>query len=71
MRTVRKVVFQCRNCNAETEKDILPTRHAILGALSGVNRKATCCRKPDYEDLEGYEKARREQKLKDFIPGTA
>lgn len=66
-----KVVFRCMNCNAEMEKQIMATRHAVLGTLPKVNEEATCCRMPDYEDMEGFHRARREQGIRDFVPGVA
>lgn len=64
-----KVAFECRNCGRTMEKDILPTKHAVLGTVTEINRTATCCRKPDYEDEEGFQRSR--QKSVRFVPDVA
>lgn len=66
---MKDVVFKCGTCGRTTEEEILPTKHAILGTIPGVNKKATCCRKPDYEDEEGFHSSR--ESASELIPGLA
>lgn len=66
---VKDVVFECGTCGRTTEEEILPTKHAILGTIPEVNKQATCCRKPDYEDEEGFHSSR--ESARELIPRLA
>lgn len=65
---MESVEFRCRNCGNRVEEELLSTKHTILGSAHVINRGATCCDNPEYEDNEGYIKARREQSIRDLIP---
>jgi len=66
---VEGVVFECQTCGRITSEEILPTKHAILGTVPEVNKQATCCRKPDYEDEEGF--SRSKKSARELLPQLA
>lgn len=53
------------------EKDLIPGKHTVLGSLPVVNKEASCCENPEYEDSEGYFRPRQKQSLRDLLPGLA
>lgn len=65
------VKFQCENCGDIREKEIIRTKHAVLGTVSEINRYATCCSRPDYRDEEGFRKSMKSRSVRDLISDTA
>ncbi len=68
---MEKIEFRCLNCGNRVEKDLLPGKHTILGSIPVVNKEATCCRSPEYEDNRGYHRARMESSIRQYIPRLA
>lgn len=66
---MQKIRFRCLNCGNQVEKDLLPGKHTVLGTLPIVNKQASCCGSPEYEDLEGYHSNLADKSFRDFIPG--
>lgn len=48
------VDFECTTCGEREEVDVLPGKHAVLGAASNLERKADCCHSPEYVDRKGF-----------------
>lgn len=44
------VKLECVNCGVSEEVNVLPGKHAVMGAASNLNRKSNCCQKPKYVD---------------------
>ncbi len=68
---MRSIEFRCLNCGNRVEKDLIPGKHTVLGSLPVVNKEASCCENPEYEDSEGYFRPRQKQSLRDLLPGLA
>lgn len=68
---MEKIEFRCLNCGNRIEKDLLPGKHTILGTIPVVNKNATCCGDPEYEDNRGYQRARMEKSLRQMVPTLA
>lgn len=66
------IEFRCLNCGARVERELLPGKHTILGSIPVVNKQASCCDQPEYEDLKGYHRSRMEKaSLRGMVPGIA
>lgn len=63
--------FRCANCGNKVERNLMPWKHAVLGAIPSLNRRVSCCEEPDYEDTEGFEKAHSRKSLRQSIPNFA
>lgn len=62
------VQFRCVNCGGREEKHVLPGKHAVLGAVSTLNRHADCCKSPKYVDTNGVKENAIDRKLSDLMP---
>lgn len=66
---MKNIEFRCLNCGNRIEKDLLPGKHTILGTLPIVNKEASCCSQPEYEDMKGFYRTRMEKSFKNLVPG--
>jgi len=66
-----EVKFRCVNCGKQVERNLMPWKHAVLGAIPEINRKNSCCEKPNYEDPEGFQKAKSKKSIRRRIPNFA
>ena len=66
---MNKIDFRCLNCGARVEKDLLPGKHTVLGALPVINKEACCCEDPEYEDTIGHHRSMVEKSFMDVVPG--
>lgn len=62
------VKFRCVNCEGEVEKNLLPGKHSVLGAVAQINRTAECCGKPSYVDSSGFKENSIDKSLRDLVP---
>lgn len=63
--------FRCENCGNRVERNLMPWKHAVLGAIPAINRKNSCCETPDYEDLEGFQSSKSRESLRSRFPRLA
>lgn len=61
--------FRCLNCGHRVERNIMPTKSAVLGSLPSINKHVKCCEQPDYEDLHGYRRKLQQPSIRSVIPG--
>lgn len=66
--------FRCVTCGNQVERNLMPWKHAVLGVIPSINRQSNCCSDPNYEDLEGFHKAKGQNTLRQgasrALPGT-
>ncbi|MFB6166879.1 MAG: hypothetical protein ABEJ62_01295 [Candidatus Nanohaloarchaea archaeon] len=48
-----EIEFRCDNCGEAHVRDILPMKHAIMGAALKLSRETNCCENPEYIDCSG------------------
>ena len=48
------VKFECTTCGEREEVNVLPGKHAVMGAASNLNRTSKCCDHPEYVDAMGF-----------------
>jgi len=63
--------FKCVNCGNKVEKNMMPWKHAVLGIIPSINSKSSCCENPDYQDLQGFQKANSGKSFRQRIPNFA
>lgn len=61
------VKFRCSNCGEREEKQVLPGKHAISGAISTLNRHADCCRKPNFVHIKQTDEEALDRNLRDMM----
>lgn len=66
---MEEIEFECQNCGAKTERDLLPGKHTILGTIPILNSRQDCCEAPDYTDSTGYKDSIGVKSFREFIPG--
>jgi len=59
--------LKCRNCGSKEQKNILPGKHAVFGAIANINRNADCCTNPDYTDSAGFKKDSVNKGLRELV----
>ncbi len=59
------------NCGYRIKKNILPTKHSVLGILPKVNRNADCCEDPGYEDVMGFHQRSKRKSVRSFVASFA
>jgi len=67
----RMVKFECEGCGASEKVNVLPGKHAVLGAAASLNRNSSCCRSPEYVDSTGFRQNMIDSNFRDFIPFRA
>ncbi len=65
---MENVEFRCLNCGNTEERKLLHGKSTVLGTLPIINRDATCCSEPRYEDTYGYHRELMERSVRDYIP---
>ena len=48
------VKFECVSCGISENVNVLPGKHAVMGAAANLNRKSDCCNNPEYIDATGF-----------------
>ena len=61
------VKFECVNCGISEDVNVLPGKHAVMGAAANLNRKSNCCEKPEYLDATGFKEGMVNKNLRSLI----
>jgi len=61
------IKIRCQNCGTEQNRNILPGKHAVFGALTNANKTANCCKKPDYKNLEDKSSQKIDKNLRELV----
>jgi len=48
------VKFECVSCGVSEDVNVLPGKHAVMGAAANLNRTSDCCENPEYVDAAGF-----------------
>jgi|AntDeeMinimDraft_6_1070357.scaffolds.fasta_scaffold00019_11 hypothetical protein len=64
---IEMVKFECVSCGMSEDVNVLPGKHAVMGAANNLNRKSDCCKKPEYIDSTGFKQDRVNRNLRSLI----
>lgn len=61
------VKFECATCGVSEDVNVLPGKHAVMGAAANLNRRSNCCRNPEYVDATGFKENMMDGNLRRLI----
>ena len=61
------VKFECVSCGVSEDVNVLPGKHALMGAAANLNRKSECCENPEYVDMNGFREDKVDKNLRSLI----
>lgn len=61
------IKFECVSCGISEDVNVLPGKHAVMGAAANLNRKSDCCGNPEYVDATGFKEVMVNKNLRSLI----
>lgn len=61
------VKFECVSCGVSEDVNVLPGKHAVMGAAANLNRSSECCENPEYVDAIGFREEAIDRNLRSLV----